>query len=738
MISRNLFFKLIKQDMKKRIWCPILIFVACFLGLEVRMLMTMEEFVRSPKAYSYDLTVYIREYFFGKEAWLMAVIVCLAAFLCGLSGYAYLHSKVQIDLYHSLPVSRSQFFWARYLSGVLQFGIPFVLNVAVCTGIAAARGAVTAETVLSILSFIGIEMILFVLVYSVAVLAAGLTGNMIVSILGTGVLFAYSAGLALLKFLMAKRFYDTYTVYNTRGYFVFDDSVWNFSPLSMMIRFFSSPNNTTMAEAQKFFKYDTSYVGVLLVASVLYSLAAYFIFMKRASEAAGKPIVFRIAEPVIKTMVVLPAAFLSGFFFSSISYSASEDEWFLFGILFGFTVICILMEIIYRMSLRGALMHKRQFLFNAACTALIFIVFRYDVTGYDTYVPADAQLESCAVSISGLIPLGQEVRVNEFGMHILSPGEYRMANMELQGNPSVMELARKAAKEQLSIRYFDYYEGIEESPEYIETIERQSNYRRIDFGYKLSNGKTIYRTYIIDIADADTLRLLSDIFDDTDYKIGSTPLFNDSWNLTFDAVSFESNFRREEVELTPQMQAELIGVYQKEYMKLTLDSIMHTAPVGAVDFLFRDREDNTISFSYTGTMYVYPQFTETIALIREYGVDMQEKLNAQDVAMVSVHKEGDSSNSLIYRSPYNTFNSFIRRRTVYTDVDSEETEYTDKEQIQQILDSIVSDRVIWMATDYTDFYEGQYRVEIEYEKKDFSNSSISYRFIKGKMPSFIQ
>ena len=90
----------------------------------------------------------------------------------------------------------------------------------------------------------------------------------------------------------------------------------------------------------------------------------------------------------------------------------------------------ILMEIIYRMDLRGALMHKKQLLFNAACVALIFVVFRYDVTGFDTYVPADSQLQSCAVSIKGLMPLQQDIQVNDFGNHYLSASEYRMANME--------------------------------------------------------------------------------------------------------------------------------------------------------------------------------------------------------------------------------------------------------------------------------------------------------------------
>lgn len=735
MISKNLFFKLIKQDLKRRIWCPILIFVACFLSLEVRMLMSMEEFVRYPNRHSYSLTLYIREYFFGREALIMSIVVCMAAFLCGLSGYAYLHSKVQIDLYHSLPVSRARFFWARYVSGVMQFCIPFVLNVMICTGIAAGRKVVTAETVLAIISFIGIQMTIFVLAYSVAVIAAGLTGNMIIGILGTGVLFLYSTVLGLLKYLMAARFYDTYKVYENRGNFIFDGSIWSFSPLSMIIKFFSSPTNTTMAEAQKFFTYDTSYVGVLLIAAVLYSLAAYLIFMKRASEAAGRPIAFRIAEPVIKTMVVLPFSFLSGFFFCAMSSRSDADTWFVFGVIFGFTVLCILMEIIYRLSLRGALMHKKQFLFNAVCTALVFVVFRYDVTGYDTYVPADSQLQSCAVSISDLIPLGQEIRVNEFGMHYLSPGEYRMANMELQGNPSVMELARKAAKEQLAFRYFDYYEGIEESPEYMETLERQDNYRWIDFGYKLSNGKTLYRTYVIDIADPDTLRLLSEIFEDYNYKLASTPLFNDSWNLTFDAVRCESNFRSEDITLTPQMQSELIGVYQKEYMKLTLDTIINTPPVGSVDFLFRDKNEEMLYTSYSGKMYVYPQFTETLALIKEYGIDMQERLNAEDVAVIRVKKQNLYSNSYYHRVYYGTYE---RRNEMYTSVENDAVEYTDQEQIQEILDNIVSDSFIWMARGYADYYDERYLVTIQFEKSDLMYSYATHCFLKGQLPAFIQ
>lgn len=741
MISRNLFIKLIKQDIKKRIWCPILIFVMCFLALEVRMLMELEEIVRYPHLYSYGIIVYIREYFFGQNAVNMSIIACIAAFLCGLSGYAYLHSKVQLDLYHSLPVSRSQFFWARYLSGILQFSVPFVLNVAVCIGIAASRKAVTAEMIPAVLSFIGIQTIIFVLVYSVTVIATGLTGNLIVSILGTGVLFVYSTGLELLTFWMSEHFFDTY-VYNYKyeGNFVCGSSIWFFSPLSMITKFFSRPVIMTMSDANKLFKYNTSYIGVLIVAAVLYSLAAYIIFMKRASESAGKPIAFRIAEPVIKTMVVIPLAFFSGFFFCMISYNTSSEEWFLFGVIFGFIVICILMEIIYRMSLRGAMMHKKQFLFNAACTALIFVIFRYDVTGYDTYVPADAQIQSCAVSISELMPLSQNIQVSEFSTHRLGATEYRMANMELKGNPSVMTLARKAAKEQLKYHYFDYYEGIENSSEYIEITERQKQYHWIEYGFKLSNGKTIYRKYMIDVADADTIDLLSDIFNDYDYKIGSTPIFNDGWNIDFDFVRCESNFKIADIALTPQIQSKLIETYQKEYTKLTLDMVMHTVPTGTIDFVINSENNEDLYTSYSGEMLVYPQFSETIALIKDYGFDMLEHPTAEDVELVRVRSINDDPYAYGHfnHSPYRGAYSGINNTYDIQEDKTVEYEYTDKEQIQQILDSVVSGGFSWNIRQYADLFDDRYIVDIQLEKRDRNNSSSYKQFIKGKLPAFIQ
>lgn len=736
MISKNLFFKLIKQDFKKRIWCPILLFIAFFLFLEVPMMMRMESIVRYPKSYSYDIGTYVRDYFFGADAVIMAVAVCAVAFLCALSGYAYLHKRTQLDTYHSLPVSRTQLFWSKYLSGILQFLLPFLTHVLICAGIAANKNAFSMETVPFMVSYIELELIIFILAYSVSVIAAGLTGNMIISILGTGVLFSYSMILSALKLAMSSRFLKTYVIYGKRiNNSLIDEKIWCFSPLSMIIKLFSYPGRATAEVTDELFKYDDTYAWVLIAAAIAYTLAAYIIYLKRPSEAVGKTIAFPAMEPVIKTLIVIPASFFCGIFFSETA--VGSDRWFLFGLIFSFVLLCILMEIIFRLDFRGLLMHKRQFLLNGACVMLIYLIFRNDVLGFDTYEPADDQLQSCAVSIEQLMPLSRDIYLENSGRLYIGADEYRMINMEIQGNPSVMELARKAAKEKLSYRSFEYYDGIEESDLYIETREREKTYRQVSFGYKLLNGEKIYRRYVIDIADADTLKLLSDIFNDYDYKLGSTPMFNSGWNVTFEVVQCIGNFKSDLIKLTPEMQSRIIEAYQSEYTKLTLDTVIHTIPSGTIEFLKSSEEqDGNASFKsydiYTGRMYVYPQFTKTLALLKEYGFDMEGTLTAEDVKSISVTKN------------YNEIHSSDSAYSAYTAtgvwVDTQETsavEYTDKRQIQQILDSMVCDVFSWPISYYADFFDTQYTIEMNMED---TKDAFPYfhRFIIGKKPNFIQ
>ena len=121
MTSKNLFFKLIKQDWKKRIWCPIIIFIVYFIAMDISLLMTLDTMRQYSDRYSYTPAIFFEHYFFGSSVEGAIVGGCLTAILCAVSGFCWLHSRTQVDAYNSMPVKRTVMFASKFLSGILQF-----------------------------------------------------------------------------------------------------------------------------------------------------------------------------------------------------------------------------------------------------------------------------------------------------------------------------------------------------------------------------------------------------------------------------------------------------------------------------------------------------------------------------------------------------------------------------------------------------------------------------------------
>ena len=123
-------------------------------------------------------------------------------------------------------------------------------------------------------------------------------------------------------------------------------------------------------------------------------------------------------------------------------------------------------------------------------------------------------------------------------------------------------------------------------------------------------------------------------------------------------------------------------------MKLTFDTVMNTIPTGLITFESRTKQNTYYYENYTDEMFVYPQFTETIALIKEYGFDMEEKLTPDEIEYITV------------------IGPHIDSQKMDVSVDeSQKTKYTDKEQIQQILDNIINDDFFWQTAQYANYYD---------------------------------
>lgn len=716
MTSRILFFRLIRQDVKKRIWCPIVIFLGYFLALEVNMLRLMGK-IEEGADYYYckDIPEYVEKCLFGTDIKMFVMLACLAAFLCAVSGFSYLHSRVQLDLYHSLPVNRTQAFLAKYVSGALQFFLPFAVHVGICMGIAAGKAAFSGVAFGNAVKMVGVVTLVFLLSYGVFLMAVCLTGNVIISVFGCLVLFFYSAVASLLTSTLFQTFFSTYMVVSQNNGLDYVN-YWRFSPISMLVDLFE-PRYSGAFQDDTFFRYNADCLWKIAAAALVYTLIAFVLYKKRASEAAGRAIAFRWAEPVIKTLLVIPLALLSGLFFREIASEKGADSWYLFGVVFGYVLAAVLLEIIFRLDIKGAFCHKKQFVFNAACLAVIAVVLRFDVLGYNTYVPADSELVSCAVSIENLMhvsPARSAGAGRALWYTYIGTTDYRMDSVKIQGNPSVMDLARKAASEHLT------YGGDNEA---------QKDYRMVAFGYNLKNGKHIYRMYTIDMADAQTRALVADVFNDSSYKTGISPMLNDGWKKEYIKLNCVGTFHNAVLDVTPEFQTKLLETYQEEFLKLDFDMMLDTYPIGCISPLTAEEYQADLNWGhsvrydrYDGSL-IYPQFTKTIALLKEYGFDVYEAVDMDDIDYINVlyRKENTESNGT---HSYVTYD-YLEVGSVY-----------DVQEQAQILEQALNTDYRWQVGTYTDLVEDTFEFSI-HTKTDNESLQRKFHFKKGMVPDFI-
>lgn len=293
-----------------------------------------------------------------------------------------------------------------------------------------------------------------------------------------------------------------------------------------------------------------------------------------------------------------------------------------------------------------------------------------------------------------------------------------MENVKMQGNPSVMELARKAAADGYTCTE-DVYN------------EQPQNYRSIAFGYNLKNNKTVYREYLIDITDKETMKLLADVFNDSGYKTGTNILLNDGWKQEYKKLYCTGSFQQTIVDVTPEFQAKLLQIYQEEYLALDFATVLDTYPVGCMIPVTQEQYDADRRWGYfhgnTGIngdgCLIYPQFTKTISLLKENGFDVYEPVSVEDIAYIDVQQEMETKETV-------AGNEYISHDYVCV------ARVYDDGQKKQIIDSMLPSCYSWQVESYTDFFEEDFLIYIHMKS---GNDSVltHYEFEKGKVPAFI-
>lgn len=653
MTSKNLFFKMMREDLRRRIWALGLAFLSFFFSMPVLGAMVITgarqdyealgpgTIVDGTMTAEMKLAADIREAMgtiLGTENFLTVMIISCAALVLALTGFLYLHSKKQVDFYGCLPVRREEMFAVKYLDGILIMLSMYLVNLFLCVGVFRVMGGMAAGELFSVgLRALALHTMGFLMIYGLMSLAVLLTGNFFVAVLAGIVLFFYLPLFGVLDNNMMSEFFET-NAYG--GINFFDKLIRHGSPFFQYNELLGVSNFSASA-----------FIGPLLAAALL-ALTAFLLYRFRPSEAAGKAMAFEWTMAPVKILIVTPITVAMGTMFWDIYKSLF---WGAFGFLFGLLVTHCLIEMIYHFDFRKLLANPVHIAVCAVLALAWIGAYRYDVMGYDRYLPKESEFESASVYIPSLkdwngdygLPYQYGGKTVEW--RYMDGDAYVKANMRITDYDSVAVLAQAGISE-AAVRKEERLKGNSQIYYYEESDGAGGYWGNATVGFRLKNGKTVYRSYYLDLsALQQTLETLYTA-ESGEYKRGIYPVFGyDPANLT--GVYETAGDEIRPVELSKEEIDELFAAYKEELLSLSLSARSKETPVTALRFMTTAERDyiREISARRSGERTddfrmedmarvnffpVYPSFTRTIALLNQAGIEVLEVIRAEDVERI--------------------------------------------------------------------------------------------------------
>lgn len=657
MTSKNLCFKLMKEDAKRRIWLIALLFLGLFFSIVIPVVYagSAPDLYMQEGEWLRQVTSTVEE-MLGHGNPFVVILLSFVAVISGVSGFSYLHSAKKVDLYHSIPVKREQLFLAHFLSGVLMVAVIYALNLLIGTVAAAVYGVefgITAK-----LAFTGFcfHMAYYLLMYATVVLAMILTGNTIIALLGAGLFFSYGPIVSTLMMGYTQVYFHTYSgLSQYGGDAFFESAIMHSSP------FFNYMNN--MSNYSKI-NLVTTILLVVVVALVL-ALLAGWLYHIRPSESAGKAMAFTWVKLPLKILVVIPAALGFSMFFWAMR---STLGWSLFGLLWGVLFAHCLMEIIYHFDFRQLFTNKRHLLLCLTLSLAIFGIFKYDWFGYDSYLPKAENVKTAAVSLADRdhwVTYGDvryetdHIGRRSYYWEYKDSAEYASEHMKLTDVEMVLSIAQN---------------GIESNRPGDDAFDRDRDYHTVTIQYTLENGRKPVRRY--QVYSDSVEEKLDQMKASPEYKMGTFPILNQTSEETA-RVNFQQFNQVKKVETGDK--AELLLAYQEDLKQLTLETRRMENPIATIQFMTtdmdeavryeqeqgeNDRNRYSISNIENRAYYpIYPSFTRTIACLNRAGVQVKGGLTAGIINQIRIVGVEDKEDNYTY--PQSVDGS---EGTIYTDV----------------------------------------------------------------------
>lgn len=472
MTSRISFFKLTISEWKKLGWLTALQALLFAMVIPLRLLLPLA-LEKKVKARSITDVLYENV---GFDKTLTTVTIVAMGILCALAVFSYLHSRKRLDFYYSLAIRRDMLFLVKYTAGTLTFVIPFLANQALAVLVGALYGVMSAAVVQEMASASLLGILFFLTSYSAAAVAVLLTGKTLTSVLAIGTLSVYLPLVWLVICGCQQMFLPTllpdgftylggaYRLYLTSRRLMLERS----SPWIMILAW--SPDAAAMRQGLTGMWPDLGSICLFLVLPAAMTALCLALCRVRRTEAAGKALAFAWTEGLIKIMLAVPAALFIGM---AVYEELNSVVWEIcFVAAFG-ALACVIMEFIYRWDIRQALAHKWHIIVTVALSLAIFLLFRFDLCGINTYIPEKEELAAMSVR--------------------RSYSDFCYYDDDGKRTKNEQDILRLLETDKVDLIYPLAEDGVRNVQEH----DFDGYYVSLNVEYRLKSGRTVFRSYTV-------------------------------------------------------------------------------------------------------------------------------------------------------------------------------------------------------------------------------------------------
>ncbi len=356
---------LIFNTLKRKWTSMLLIAIIMFFALPVPIMMMFSMMSDAVVESNYEKLEMMVEWSKNIRLVLIPIMSVLGVIVCCIM-LSYLHKKVTIDFYHSLPIKRGKLFASQLISGYIILLVPTLLMYAAALLTILFGAGMSFDILAYSLLAIGEAIIYSLLFYALCSIVGVVTGVTAVHL----ILTAVAIFIVPLIYAVSVAFFEIFVDNMWSSWYLNDEVL---SKLTPVIRF-----------CINFDRLSPSEIIAYVIVTILLFVVAYFICLNYKSERSENSVIFPILGEVIKYSVVFPMTLAGGLLFY---YMMNSAVWTIFGMICGGLLTFMLANTVLHKSAKAMFRGLKGAGIYAAVVAVWMLLCMNNIFGINSSIP---------------------------------------------------------------------------------------------------------------------------------------------------------------------------------------------------------------------------------------------------------------------------------------------------------------------------------------------------------------